>query len=625
MRVMLLLVFVVGVALSPLGVAESPTISLASDFTFHDVGSLNAETTNDRQIVLTNYGSFEAVEVATQLRAPELESLANGVSADFTLAFPAPAHLKLHWSKGSHSETSDFQPMRQAISPGMPITMESFGGRSSDGVMPYFNVEGEGGGVILAIGWTGDWRAVFDQFEAGKLRFSAGLKDASFRAPVGEALRLPSILMMAYRGDWIDGQNKFRRLMLKHYTPKNHAPMELMPVAASVHGMIGFNDTTEKNLTKLAADIAATRLPLDTYWLDAGWNTGGFAAGQGNPDADATRFPHGLTTVGEAVHRSGLRFLAWFEPERAMRGTWLSNERPQWLLSPSGTPNELRYQENDGFRLLDLGNPDARTWAVESVAKYIEGANLEIYRQDFNLHPSYFWHTGEPVDEKGLREVRYINGLYEYLDALRTRFPDLILDNCASGGRRLDFEMMKRTVPLWRSDSCWDSKDFPRNVQAMAYGLSLWFPLHGLGAASTDIVALRSGMGACASFAINFRDAAQVDALRAHLARYLPVRELFTKDFYPVTPWSVERKAWIGLQYHDPASGKGLVQVSCGDTMDNADVVVNLHGVDPEIRYCLSNWDQPDTFTLTGAEMISGVPLHATRPSDVIVLEYSRE
>lgn len=625
MRVALLLAVVAGVAYSPSGIAETVAITLTGDFTLGNLDRLASGKTTDRQFVLTKHGEFDAIEMATTLSEKGLEIPASGVTADITLAFPAADLLRLRWSKGSHSETSDFRPMAEELVSGQPVTLESFGGRSSDGVMPYFNVAGAGGGVILAIGWTGDWRAVFDQLEPGKLLISAGLKSGSIRAPAGESLRLPSILLMAYRGDWIDGQNKFRRLMLKHFTPSNAAPMKLMPVAASVHGMIGFNDTTEDNLTKLAADIAATRLPLDTYWLDAGWNTGGFAAGQGNPDADAARFPNGLTTVGEAVHRAGFRFLAWFEPERAMRGTWLAKERPHWLLSPSGSPAELRYQENDGFHLLDLGNADARAWAVESVAKYIESAKLEFYRQDFNLYPSYFWHTNEVAGEKGLREVRYINGMYAYLDTLRARFPKLILDNCASGGRRLDFEMMKRTVPLWRSDSCWDSKDFPRNVQAMAYGLSLWFPLHGLGAASTDIVALRSGMGACASFAINFRDPAQVEALRAHLLRFLPVRELFTKDFYPLTPWSVDGKAWLGFQYHDPASGRGLVQAFCADTTGNADLVVQLRGVDSALRYRLSNWDGLDTTRLSGAEMKSGVPLHATRPNDAIVLEYAPE
>ncbi|HNS22538.1 MAG TPA: hypothetical protein PKH24_18690 [Sedimentisphaerales bacterium] len=64
----------------------------------------------------------------------------------------------------------------------------------------------------------------------------------------------------------------------------------------------------------------------------------------------------------------------------------------------------------------------------------------------------------------------------------------------------------------------------------MTYGLSLWLPLHGLGAAASDDIALRSGMGACASFAINFRDPQAVAALQSHLDRQVTVRPLFAAD-----------------------------------------------------------------------------------------------
>jgi alpha-galactosidase len=228
-----------------------------------------------------------------------------------------------------------------------------------------------------------------------------------------------------------------------------------MPVAASVHGLIGFNDTTEEKLTALAASLAVIGLPLDTFWLDAGWNTGGFPHGQGDPEADAKRFPRGLAPVGEAARQAKMRFLAWFEPERAMPGTWLEREHPAWLLQPSDTPPELRYQEKDGFHLLDLGNPEARRWAAETVSKQIREAGIGIYRQDCNLYPAFFWRTAEETNRIGLREIGHIAGLHDYLDELAHRHPDLILDNCASGGRRLDFEMMRRCVALWRSDSCW--------------------------------------------------------------------------------------------------------------------------------------------------------------------------
>jgi alpha-galactosidase len=278
------------------------------------------------------------------------------------------------------------------------------------------------------------------------------------------------------------------------------------------------------------------------------------------------------------------------------------------LLKPTGTPDRLRYQERDGFLLLDLGNPKARQWAVESISAEITRSGLSFYRQDFNLYPSYFWHTDEKADEVGLREIRHINGLYEFLDELARRHPDLILDNCAAGGRRLDFEMMRRCIVLWRSDNTWGHETFPQNVQAMTYGLSHWLPLHGLGAAATDDLALRSGMGACGGFSINYRNPKAVAALRKHLDHYFKVRPLFIGDFYPLTPHSLDTTSWIAWQFHRADLGESLVQAFCRPEAETETLTVKLRGLDPQQRYEIENLDGGKEVR-TGEELMRGLDI----------------
>lgn len=578
----------------------------------------------------TIYSEFDAAE--WQARTG---SLANNApitfedfhSADFLIHFPSSARLTLHWSKGSHADATDFQPFTRTLADSDTISLESFGGRSSDGAMPFFNIAhgddrpDQQGGMIMAIGWSGNWRATFSRQPDGSLRVQAGLQHTRFQVPSGESLKLPSILLMSYQGRAIDGQNKFRRLMLSHYRPDDRTPLQFMPVAASVHGMLAFNATNQSNLLELSDHIVSLQLPLDTFWLDAGWNAGGFPAGQGNPDPDTDRFPSGLRELGTAIARSQLQFLLWFEPERAMRGTWLDQHHSDWLLRPSNTPDALRYMENDGFYVLDMGNPTARQWAVDTVSKQITEYQVKIYRQDFNAYPSFFWHTNKPQDEACLHELRYINGLYSFLDTLRERHPGLIIDNCASGGRRIDIEMMRRSVCLWRSDSCWDSANYPRNVQAMTYGLSLWLPLHGLGSVSTDPVSLRSGMGACSSFAINYRDPQTVNNLRAHLEKYLAVRHLFYADFYPLTPWSSDAATTLAFQFHDPVTESGLVQSFCSPANSQQQLALQLQGLHPEAQYQIHSWDEPEKAKIaTGAELAS---LGLTPPANHTAIQAS--
>lgn len=179
-----------------------------------------------------SYPDHNACEWQVRLQAPadrESAIYENLKSADFVVRLPSDKSGILHWSKGSHSDISDFQPRVETLNTGRVLTLESYGGRSSDGAMPYFNLASDGGGLIVAVGWSGDWKVSFEALAENRVRITAGLKRLRFRLRAGEQVRLPSVLVLAYRGDWLEGQIRFRRLMLHHFTPQSHPPMELMP------------------------------------------------------------------------------------------------------------------------------------------------------------------------------------------------------------------------------------------------------------------------------------------------------------------------------------------------------------------------------------------------------------
>ena len=94
-----------------------------------------------------------------------------------------------------------------------------------------------------------------------------------------------------------------------------------------------------------------------------------------------------------------------------------------------------------------------------------------------------------------MTEIRYIEGLYAFWDALHEQHPGLLIDNCASGGRRLDLETISRSAALWRSDfQC--RPDFnPAGMQGQTYGLSSWIPLSAAVTRRSDAYRFRSGLG----------------------------------------------------------------------------------------------------------------------------------
>jgi alpha-galactosidase len=114
---------------------------------------------------------------------------------------------------------------------------------------------------------------------------------------------------------------------------------------------------------------------------------------------------------------------------------------------------------------------------------------------------------------------------------------------------------------------------------------------HGLGAAATDDLALRSGMGACGGFSINYRNPKAVAALRKHLDSYLKIRPLYTGDYYPLTPYSLDTASWIAWQFYRADLGQGVVQAFRRPDGASDTLTVKLHGLVPQQRYEIENLD----------------------------------
>jgi len=224
-------------------------------------------------------------------------------------------------------------------------------------------------------------------------------------------------------------------------------------------------------------------LQADLYWVDAGWygpadsfspneHQGDWAKHVGNWQVNPAAHPHGLKKLADAARAADMGFMLWFEPERAICGTPWTVEHPDWFLGERTPGANL---------LLDLGNSAARAWVTDILSDLIATVGIACYRQDFNMEPLAFWRAHDEPDRQGMTEIRHIEGLYALWDELIRRHPGLLIDNCASGGRRIDLETIRRSIPLWRSDwQCYADAD-PIGSQVHGMGLSPWVSLHGTG------------------------------------------------------------------------------------------------------------------------------------------------
>jgi alpha-galactosidase len=331
-------------------------------------------------------------------------------------------------------------------------------------------------------------------------------------------------------------------------------------------------------------------VPLNIWWMDAGWYPPGIWPKTGTWEPDPTRFPHGFRPISDAVHARGGRLLVWFEPERVTAGSWLHREHPEWLLGPPG--KDL---------LLDLGNPAALKWLTEHVGAMIQREGLDIYRQDFNFEPLPRWQFQEAEDRQGIREIRHVEGYLAYFDALLQRFPKLLIDTCASGGQRLDLETLRRAVPLWRSDHPFDIP----SQQQQTYGLSMWVPFHGTATNSSDPYRFRSQMTPGLSVGVEPGwTEAEYARWRALVAQWKGFADLYYADYYPVTACDRADTTFLAWQFNSPEKGAGFIQAFRRAESAFETARLRLRGLDAKRHYEFTDVDTGAVSKFTGAELM---------------------
>ena len=391
-------------------------------------------------------------------------------------------------------------------------------------------------------------------------------------------------------GDWLEGQNAWRRFVLAHHHPKKDGQPAQPPIFCGGSWIFAESTiTTPARVMSLVDKFREHGLDTECFWMDAGWySTKGppdWGSETGTWRADPRRFPDGLGPVGEGLRDMGLGYLVWFEPERVTSDSDIAREHPEFVWGGA-----------EGG-LFKLGDPEARQWLTDYLVNFIQESGITIYRQDFNMDPLRFWRENDAPDRQGMNEIRHIEGLYQFWDDLVARIPGLLIDNCSSGGRRLDIEMVSRSMAFWRTDG-WDSES---GLQTM---LNLWFPGHSGGISEDDPYKFRARLaqgvylvlhwdvastdppveqapdathargtylqwdylvGRIPSLATNmemhieWEPMFDPELLRWLLEEWRQLRSLWHGDFYPLVAPTDSPAEWVAYQLHLEDAGRGAV------------------------------------------------------------------
>jgi alpha-galactosidase len=286
----------------------------------------------------------------------------------------------------------------------------------------------------------------------------------------------------------------------------------------------------------------------------------------------------------------------------------ITDNHPEWI-----------FGGKDGG-LLNLGNPEARQWLTDHVDKLLTDQGIDLYRQDFNIDPLPFWRGNDAEDRQGITEIRHVEGYFAYWDELIRRHPNMLIDSCASGGRRNDLETLRRAVPLLRSDYIME----PLGNQCHTYALSLWFPFYGTGTSKTDTYLIRSTLcpsfTACWDMRDDKLDYANLKRIVDQWRQFIPY---WYGDYYPITKYTLDNDQWIAWQFHDPGRNEGAIQAFRRDNCPYESARLPLSALDTNARYQTTNLDAPDPpLELPGQALLTdGLPITIDeRPGSAVFL-----
>jgi len=605
--------------------------------TEHTLTWTDADSGFEVRCLAIQYRDFPALEWTVYFKnggwadTPILEDVH---ALDMRLTRSGADDFVVHHAKGSDASYSDYAPASDTVpssgdfvlhSHGWPTSTGSPSGSPSVEALPMFNVEWDQQGVIAAMGWTGPWTASFQRETTNVLAVRAGMDRVHLVLRPGEQIRSPRVLVLFWKGDRARGHNLWRRLILAHYSPR--------PGGKPFGGLIC--DTNWGSWMTADRHIAEIEwwgdhdLPMECYWMDAGWTdmSKGWVAHQSQQVPSKALFPDGLRPISDAAHRRGMKFLLWFVPESVHPGVGIAAEHPEWLLKP------FSYAPAFGemvFYGLDHGDPQVNRFMIGHFSKIIADYGVDVFRQD----GLSLWPEDTGPDRSGINQIRYTEGFYAFWDGLLENNPNLLIDNCGCGGRKLDLETIRRSVVLWRSDSQASGGFDPISTQCFNQGLFPWIPLSGGAVPMARLSPYSFRSAYCPAMVLCWPMAGisdlendrwsqvDIDLLRRLLNEYFKVRPYVFGDYYALTPYSLDQNTWIAWQFDRPDLGEGMVQAFRRPESSDGALTCILRGLDPNATYRTADVDTNAASEVSGVELM-GKGLRLTisdKPGAALVL-----
>ena len=397
--------------------------------------------------------------------------------------------------------------------------------------------------------YSGSFKALAEKDQYGQTRIQMGLMDELFSYPLkkGEKLTLPEVIM-SYSGEGLSGLSHHLHNCIRRNICRGKCRDIPRPVLFNSWEAAYFDFTGETiiRMARNARELGAQMLVMDDGWFGSRNDD---YRGLGDWVVNEKKLGCTMAQLSAAVHDTGMKFGIWIEPEMVNEDSDLYRAHPDWALAiPGRKPVMARNQ-----LVLDFSRKEVADHVFNQICEVLEGSEIDYIKWDYNRSIADIHSYG--AEDQGKVLYDYMLGVYDFLERLTKRFPDILVEGCSGGGGRFDAGMLYYTPQIWCSDNT-DAVD----RLSIQYGTSFGYPPCTMGAhvsvcpneqnGRITPFETRSVVAMAGTFGYELDPAKLTDEekemVRRQISDYLTYADLLHGgDYYRLTdPASAEACAW---------------------------------------------------------------------------------
>ena len=358
---------------------------------------------------------------------------------------------------------------------------QSFGSRrgtSSHQQNPFFiladteTTEDCGSCYGMSMLYSGNFKFEVEKDQIGQTRMEMGLLDEMFEYPLeqGKEFYTPEVAM-AYSQNGLTSLSHLYHKLIRYHVCRGKYKTSRRPILINnwEATYMNFNGDKIVDIAKQAAELGVEMMVLDDGWFG---NRNSDNSGLGDWVVNEEKMGGPLSEIADKINQMGMKFGLWIEPEMVSEDSQLYRTHPDWVFTiPGRRPVRGRNQ-----LVLDFSRKEVVDYIFGSISKVIDSANIAYIKMDMNRSICDVYTAVEQKQNYGKIMYEYVLGVYDFLERLIQRYPDLLIEGCSGGGGRFDAGMLYYTPQIW----CSDDTDAIERIQ-IQHGTSFGYPVSAVG------------------------------------------------------------------------------------------------------------------------------------------------